>query len=104
MDDMKRAVYMLALEKISSGREQWVCEALRASLIEILGYDQLNASEDEKIELLPEFYNLYDEKCWYRFWGFPFFISLEGDMMHSSWWEFAWREPRIRILNYICQH
>jgi len=105
MDDMKRAIYMLALEKISKWEKKWVCLALREAFIEITGYDQWDPPESERIEIFSEFFNLYDARLWYKWGKTIYFESLKTDMADSSWWQFAWREPRMRILNCIlCHH
>jgi hypothetical protein len=105
MDDMKRAIYMLALEKISKRKERWVCLALREAFVEITGYNLLGSPESEIIEIFSEFFNLYDARLWYKCGNSILFNSLEDSASCSSWWQYDWKEPRVRILNYIlCQH
>lgn len=105
MDDMKRAIYMLALEKISSGKEIRVCEALREAFVEITGYNLRDSPESEMIEILSEFFNLYDARLWCRWGDSIFFFSIEDRITRPSWWDFAWKSPRVRILNCIlCHH
>lgn len=105
MDDMKRAIYMLTLEKISKREERWVCLALREAFVEITGYNLLGSPGSEIIEIFSEFFNLYDARLWYKWGDSILFNSLEDSASCSSWWQYDWKEPRMRILNYIlCQH
>jgi len=102
---MKRSIYMLALEKISSGKERWVCTALREAFVEITGYNLRDSPESEMVEIFSEFFNLYDAILWYK--GRKSIPSsfLKNGETRSSWWQFAWREPRMKILNCIlCHH
>jgi len=105
MDDMKRAIYMLALEKISKEEEKFVCLALHKAFVEITGYNLLGSPESEIIEIFSEFFNLYDARFWYKWGNSILFNSLEDSASCSSWWKYDWKEPRVRVLSYIlCQH
>lgn len=100
MDDMKRAIYMLALEKIGKSEEKWVCVALCRAIEGITGAPTVTFEDANK--LLPEFHSLYDGKHWYKYGNsIQFYRPLGG----RAWWKFGWKEPRVRILNYIlCHH
>lgn len=104
MDDMKRAIYMLALEKISNGKERWVCIALEKAAAEVLGYEDNLSSQEILEELLPEFSQLYDGVCWYKLRSdnSVIFASEPEVRRHNGpWWQYAWKAPRTRILNYL---
>lgn len=114
MDDMKRAIYMLALEKISREKISCICIALKRAVVEVLGCQHHEISDELLEELLPEFFQLFDGVSWYKLEAYDDLVSLyvQKDTMHSAlWWEYGWKTPRIRILNYIlrediekCQH
>lgn len=105
MDDMKRAIYMLALEKISGCDTNWVCSNLNYALMEIMGTNDYNLfNKKEFMELFPEFFQLYDGRMWDK--GARY-IELElgqDQPIDKAWWD-AWKTPRVRILNCIlCHH
>ncbi len=105
MDDMKREIYLLALEKINKGKTDWVCLALKDAAAEILGYTYGEIFDALLEELLPEFFQLFDGVAWYRTG------ILDDDEIDTftipdraycaPWWQRSWKEPRVRILNYI---
>lgn len=105
MDDMKRSIYMLALEKINNGKSGLVCGALRKAIVEIAGYDPLMLSNNDLVEFFPEFFSLWDRKYWYKYGNSIRFYIVTGGITGSNWWKYGWKEPRVRILNCIlCQH
>lgn len=105
MDDMKRAIYMLALEKINKGEEGWVCIALEAALREIMGMGSVAFTDKDRMEFSPEFFTLCDGKRWGRNSKYEEIGSDPFLIAGKSWWKYDWKAPRIEILNYIlCQH
>jgi len=114
MDDMKRAIYMSALEKISREKAPCICIALKIAVAEVLGCLHHEISDGLLEELLPEFFQLFDGVAWYKLEAYDDLISsyVQKDKMHiAPWWKYGWKTPRIRILNYIlrediekCQH
>lgn len=104
MDDMKRSIYMSALEKIEKGSTTWVCVALEYAVREIMGMSFAVFPDEDLIELFPEFFTLHDGKTWDRY-GYKERESDPIQIVGEAWWKYSWKEPRVRILNYIlCQH
>lgn len=105
MDDMKREIYLLALEKISTYKISWVCLALQDAAAEVWGCEFHEISEEMLEELLPEFFQLYDGISWYRIGtndsDITFMSDTSNGVHDGAWWKPAWMEPRVRILNYI---
>lgn len=106
---MKRAIYMLALEKIRKIEKRssaWVCCNLNYALMEIMGTDDYILFNDEEfMELFPEFFQLYDGKKWDKGARYRELDLHQDQPIDMAWWPLYWTEPRIRILNCIlCHH
>lgn len=102
MDDIKRSIYMSALEKIEKGHTAWVCVALEQALMESIGSGVL--TDEDLMEFFPEFFTLHDGKTWNRH-GYEEMGSDPSQIVGKAWWQYAWKTPRVRILNCIlCQH
>ena len=101
MDDLKRKIYMRALELIHYNKKPYICAALDLAYAEIAGEWLDDYGELE--EFFPEFFNLADYRTWIissspdRIFAEPWKCKDEGKIWWSSWWQ----EPRIRILNCI---
>lgn len=108
MDDMKRATYMLALEKISNGKKRnpiWVCLTLKYALMDIIGTDYNLFDDEELMELFPEFFQLYDGRKWDKGARYIELGTTQSQSIDWAWWKSGWKKPRIRILNCIlCHH
>ena len=104
MDDMKKSIYMSALEKIEKGRTVWVCIALECAVREIMGMNFVALTDEDLMEFFPEFFTLHDGKTWNRN-GYEEMGSDPSQIVGKTWWQYAWKTPRVRILNCIlCQH
>ena len=100
MDDLKRTIYMRALDLVNKPEKPYVCVALTTAFEEIIGYQP---SCEELQEYLPEFHDLIDYKTWVKFENCDTISARSWDnyVNFRGWWTHFWQEPRIRILNCI---
>jgi len=101
MDNLKRAIYMRALDLISLSEKPYVCEALSAAFEEIIGRQPTDSTELQ--EYFPEFYNLIDYKTWVKPGSLDTIYARSWNTYANfrGWWMRSWQAPRIRILNCI---
>lgn len=99
MDDLKRTIYIRALELVQQ-HKTYICEALYLAFDEIVGLQAYCYAELE--EYFPEFYSLADYKTWSKS-GFSGVSARPWEKLEHNqvWWAISWQEPRIRILNCI---
>jgi len=103
MDDIKKAIYLEALRITKRDNDNFICINLVLALQNILNLNDTYVIESNQVkkiikEFFPEFYILFDNKCWYKNG------KSEKYDARNWWWEPEWNEPRIRILNYILNH
>lgn len=97
MDSLKLEMYLLALSKLESGEEDFVCLALESAEEEVVG----GVATDISIrQIFPEFFALWD--------GTYFSFSAPGyhgksDNNDKPWWETG-HPGRIRTLRLAIEH
>ena len=99
MDDLKEKIYLLALDMIKNKEATYVCKALLKSYKEYTKAEE-ELSDGELEELFPEFYNLYDNRCWYQLADKSIHF-MDQHEIHGWWWHFKLTEPRKRMLELI---
>ena len=93
MDDMRKAAYIRARERLEIGESDYVCVALQEAMEEITGSEFCTSM---LCGVFPEFFNLFDGSRWT-----PAGNRYEKDSPSCVWWDTCWKEPRLRIIDTI---
>jgi hypothetical protein len=97
MDSLKLQLYLRARERIQRKENVFCCMALEKALLEFgfIAKDfNIPIPTEFLQEFFPEFCCLHDGSYWERD-GRHDTHCPEG----SAWWEYPWREPRLRALD-----
>ncbi len=87
MDDYKYSIWLEVRRLIESGEESWICIALSKATY---GKFKVDYWIDE---LFLEFTSLFDDEIWFK--------SGRCDVAYSAWFEYNWKEPRLRVIDML---